>query len=540
VAFPKASKLKPAFGTNASNSVRVEALISHTEAFNVTSQSICIIKRLVERTRQEVTWDRLFFRYSDITQYPYQIRGPQNQKRVPFRIQADFVFGYEEDDPNSNRDFKTLFESKHVNMQEKEGLTEDDVRVLLLDIEQYASKLKFNKRLSSIMYEYSKFDNEVLRRQLSKTTPNKLNIGFGLDVNKIKGVNNFPIYYETDGFKSNVRANVDSIMFTNNSNKYEVPKLKHTTIGIIRPDLFSDRMDSSHARHTNTRVAPGKISSFYGLPLDKTIVLENPTAQAQGKMTENKFKINQLRKSVRDGSLPPEFDNIFNGSDSSSGAMHVDAESDPIEGVGRDDLIIQEEQIRRTLQQMDRPSHSPSAQPIPRPRRPQVNIVKESRKRAIEVIPAFRSSSTDLIIREAVEDVAQESQFKYPEIKRELRSFRLANSDHTRDILPDDRNYFNELLQMYNLEVVPDDVISIGKYLKAINKIMKPVKNTVTEEPPQKKKKEASDKRKRAKSTAEMSTALAIRTAQLVEPDSMIEAEMPRRKKAWGEKDKRD
>jgi hypothetical protein len=236
-------------------------------------------------------------------------------------------------------------------------------------------------------------------------------------------------------------------MFTNNSNKYEVPKLKHTTIGIIRPDLlFSDRMDSSHARHTNTRVAPGKISSFYGLPPDKTIVLENPTAQAQGKMTENEFKINQLRKSVRDGSLPPEFDNIINGSDSSSGAMDVDAESDPIEGVGRDDLIIQEEQIRRTLQQMDRPSHSPSAQPIPRPRRPQVNIVKESRKRAIEVIPAFRSSSTDLIVREAVEDVAQEavqdvaqeSRFKYPEIKRELRSFRLANSDHMRDISPDD------------------------------------------------------------------------------------------------------
>jgi hypothetical protein len=69
---------------------------------------------------------------------------------------------------------------------------------------------------------------------------------------------------------------------------------------------------------------------------------------------------------------------------------------------------------------------------------------------------------------------------------------------------------------------------------------MKPVKNTVIEEPSQKKKEEASDKRKRAKSTGEMSTALAIRTAQLVEPDSMIEAEMPRRKKAWGEKDKRD
>jgi hypothetical protein len=290
--------------------------------------------------------------------------------------------------------------------------------------------------ISSIMYEYSKFDNEVLRRQLSKTTPNKLNIGFGLDVNKIKGVNNFPIYYETDGFKSNARANVDSIMFTKIPNKYEVPKLKHTTVGIIRPDLFSDRMESSHARHTNTRVAPGKMSCFYGIPPDKTIVLENPTAQAQGKMTENEFKINQLRKEVRTGDLPPEFDNIINGSGSSSGAMDVDAESDPIEGVGRDDLIIQEEQIRRTLQQMDRPSHSPSAQPIPRPRRTQVNMVKESRKRAIEVIPAFQSSSTDLIVREAVddvaqeavEDVAQESRFKYPEIKRELRSLRLEST----------------------------------------------------------------------------------------------------------------
>ena len=93
---------------------------------------------------------------------------------------------------------------------------------------------------------------------------------------------------------------------------------------------------------------------------------------------------------------------------------------------------------------------------------------------------------------------------------------------------------------MHNLGTVPDNVVNVGKFLKAINKIMKPSKNTVIQEPPQKKKKEASDKRKRAKSTGEMSTALAIRTAQLVEPDSMIEAELPHRKKAWGEKDKRD
>lgn len=47
------------------------------------------------------------------------------------------------------------------------------------------------------------FDNMVVKSQLSKQFPNKVDIKFGLDANKVKWVNNFPIYNATDGFRSN-------------------------------------------------------------------------------------------------------------------------------------------------------------------------------------------------------------------------------------------------------------------------------------------------------------------------------------------------
>jgi hypothetical protein len=73
------------------------------------------------------------------------------------------------------------------------------------------------------MLELSELDNEITKKQLSKTFHNKVDIKFGLDANKIKGVNNFPIHYATDGFTSHAKQNVDSFMFhtPNSTNKYK-------------------------------------------------------------------------------------------------------------------------------------------------------------------------------------------------------------------------------------------------------------------------------------------------------------------------------
>jgi hypothetical protein len=167
------------------------------------------------------------------------------------------------------------------------------------------------------MLKLSELDNEMTKKQLSKTFPNKVDIKFGLDANKIKGVNNFPIYYETDGFTSHAKPNVDSFMFhtPHNTNKCNVAKHTHTPVGEIRPYLF-DKQSPSQPKETNVRMRQGEISSLYGLPADKTILLENPTAQAMGKITEEEFSVKQWRANPDGGSggvLPTELENIVSG-----------------------------------------------------------------------------------------------------------------------------------------------------------------------------------------------------------------------------------
>jgi hypothetical protein len=80
--------------------------------------------------------------------------------RLYFKIEADYVLGEEEDEDKYGYTFKDLFKRRDVKMKEKEGLTEDDVRVLLLDIEQHASKLKFNKRLGRFLTYSRDCDNK--------------------------------------------------------------------------------------------------------------------------------------------------------------------------------------------------------------------------------------------------------------------------------------------------------------------------------------------------------------------------------------------
>ena len=142
------------------------------------------------------------------------------------------------------------------------------------------------------MMDMTELDNEVLKSQLSKKFNHKVKIGFGLDVGKIKGVSDFPVYDKTNGYTSNAKKNVDSYMF-HSTNKYDVKKGSHTEVGSMNPYLYDD-VKLPAPKDTNFRTKAGIMSSFYGIPPDRTIVLENPTAQAMnmmgGKMTERKMR----------------------------------------------------------------------------------------------------------------------------------------------------------------------------------------------------------------------------------------------------------
>ena len=86
----------------------------------------------------------------------------------------------------------------------------------------------------------TELDNRVLKSQLSKKFPNKVNMGFGVDDNKIKGIDTFPIYDKTTHFRSNARDNVDEFMFTSRQKKYDVSGMKHNRI--FSTGINTDRM----------------------------------------------------------------------------------------------------------------------------------------------------------------------------------------------------------------------------------------------------------------------------------------------------------
>lgn len=139
------------------------------------------------------------------------------------------------------------------------------------------------------MISNTELDNMVLKKQLTKKFPNKVNIGFGVDDNKIKGIDSFPIYDSTDGF----RSNVDSLLFSTKQKRFDVSGVKHIPTPVIQPHYFAEDPRTSSPDTTNTRWGNGELSTLYGLPPDRNIVLENPTAQAMNfmdeKMTEERF-----------------------------------------------------------------------------------------------------------------------------------------------------------------------------------------------------------------------------------------------------------
>jgi hypothetical protein len=315
------------------------------------------------------------------------------------------------------------------------------------------------------MLELSELDNEITKKQLNRTFPNKVDIKFGLDANKIKGVNNFPIYYESKGFTSHAKQNVDSFMFhtPHNTNKYNVAKPTHTPVGEIRPYLF-DKQSPSQPKETNVRMKQGEMSSLYGLPPDKTIVLENPTAQAMGKITEEEFRVKQWQKDF-DGTtgLPDGIENIINGGNDQS--QHIPSGHGTASSVAMDvDTEPQVEPVKVTIK----------------------------RKKTPVVAPAFelKPSLTVDINREEIEaEVEAETNTAVdPEIKDALKSFLLANPNRKREITKPDRDMLDELLKKFGFKTPQKSSKKISTYISAFRKIISIKKNIDIGESPLKKK----------------------------------------------------
>jgi hypothetical protein len=336
------------------------------------------------------------------------------------------------------------------------------------------------------MMELSRIDNDALHTNLEKTFPNKVNIGFGLDESKIKGVKDFPVYYESRGFVSHAKNNLDSVLFHvshPSTRRYDVKAPGHSRLPDFASNLY-DKKKSSMSVHSDARVQSG-LSKLYGLPAGRDIVLENPTAQAMGKITAIEFRNEQWRKEaasvVGSGSgsgLPAELDEIINRSHGRHGNGSATASSSA----------------------MDVDDHLPPPPPAHAPAPAQ-----KKRSRVVEVQPAFdggdsssgNSSDTTLAVRQPAEVEVEKLPYVYPEIKQNFKAFLMANVDRTQDISRRDRDALNTLLQKFGFKTPRDSTIKISSYITAFRNIIRIKKSTDTGEAPLKKKKGPENKRKK-------------------------------------------
>lgn len=146
----------------------------------------------------------------------------------------------------------------------------------------------------------NELDNNILKNQLTKKFPHKVNLGI-FDDGKIKGVDKFPVYDATKGFTSHAKPEMYHVLFSKQpTTKYNVSKPSHTPVGKIQPNYFNENQSSLRPKRNKFAMKSGEMSNFFGIPCGRDIVLENPTAQAMnmmgGKMTEDTMKIHNWHK----------------------------------------------------------------------------------------------------------------------------------------------------------------------------------------------------------------------------------------------------
>jgi len=155
------------------------------------------------------------------------------------------------------------------------------------------------------MLTNDEFENRIVKTRLNETFSHKVNLGFGVDDDKVKGVHNFPIYNKKTNVNLPAKINIDSYMYNNSSkvgSKYDVKSAQVKSAPHIQPYYYDENSHQSSAKDSNSRVPHGLMSSLYGLPPDKDIILENPEGQALGGITEREFMLKNYRKEASDGS----------------------------------------------------------------------------------------------------------------------------------------------------------------------------------------------------------------------------------------------
>ena len=159
-----------------------------------------------------------------------------------------------------------------------------------------------------------RLDKQVYSRAMAIVKPNDLGIKYGLDNNKIKGVNNFPIFSDKRGIHCPAHPSAEEFIYTKSvGNKYTVGKTVHYAPPVVK-SLYDFNADGKEP-HSSTPESHlrGIGNSLYGLP-DLTINIDNYGAKEAGVVGMNAKEAIRMnwKENPSGGSLPSDFDDIIN------------------------------------------------------------------------------------------------------------------------------------------------------------------------------------------------------------------------------------
>lgn len=154
------------------------------------------------------------------------------------------------------------------------------------------------------MYSKEELSNKLSSSLLNKSYNNTVDIGYGLDANKIQKIDSFYSNNLVKLFHSNEPISIDSVLSNYKSDKYTVSLPKHTKPPHIQPFYCENNRPVTH--HSKFKV---DMEGFYGIPPVKNIVIKQP----HDGITVAKLKIDNWRKETTATDNKEGFDNLPNG-----------------------------------------------------------------------------------------------------------------------------------------------------------------------------------------------------------------------------------
>ena len=294
-------------------------------------------------------------------------------------------------------------------------------------------------------------ENKVVKTKLAENTNRGFNAPYGLAGNKIAdSISKVPIYNETNGSVLDAKVSVNPVNFhLSDKNFAERPTRRECVYRHApNPYLFNGLKTD---RYSIKKQKEPEIDSGFGLPKRKSIVLENPSAQAmnvRGQMTEAHMSLGIWRDEMVLGDTRLQAI-ITNGSGSSASATTPNTDDIPAE------------------ENTEVPP-PPIKIPAPRAKRAIIPVVSQAFPTSGE------ESKEETILEETKEESKEEpasGKVDKQGMAEEMNNV-LKDTDLTKSISDTDREKLDRILKTNGFEPVSKRIKKAQSYITAFNDII--------------------------------------------------------------------